>query len=125
MHLVSVAQLRRIMIAVIEVLFLNHEPPSHKKNPELVLPKSDRLERVLAQTPKLGAFTQSASHVPERQKNESVVFSDLKASQTHRFSPRLAEVITARWSVLRGQENLTRVREQHLPHHQEDGKKRQ
>lgn len=31
MHLVSVAQLRRIMIAVIEVLFLNHEPPSHKK----------------------------------------------------------------------------------------------
>lgn len=114
MHLVSVARLR-IMIAVLEVLFLNHEPPSHQKTPELVLPKNDRLERVLAQTPKLGAFTQSASHVPEREKNEAVLFSDLKPSQTHRFSPRSADIIAAGWSVLRGQEDLTRVRDQHPP----------
>lgn len=82
--------------------------PPTKKNPELVLPENDRLERVLAQTPKLGAC-------PRERKNEVVLFSDLVDSQTHRFSSMLAEIIAAGWSVLRGQENLTRARDQHAP----------
>ena len=48
-------------------------------------------------------------------KNEAVLFSDLEDSQTHRFSSRLAEIIAAGWSVLRGQGNLTRARDQHAP----------
>ena len=67
MHLVSVARLRSSVSAAVTVLFLNHKPhTTPQKNPELVLPENGHLERVLAQTPKWGAF--SLRPVSQRQK---------------------------------------------------------
>lgn len=74
------------------------------------------LKRVLAQPPKLGAC-------PRERKMKLSCFLIWVDSQTHRFSSMLAEIIAAGWSVLRGQENLTRARDQQRPHHQEHGRR--